>query len=102
MYNIFQIDNVKMPEGFLWGSGYAGHQVEGNNVNSNNYHVEIEENYPEKSGMACNSYEMYKTDIELAKALGHRAFRTSVEWPRIEPAEGEFDMEAVEPYLPLF
>ena len=41
-------------------------------------------------------------DSELAKALGHRAFRTSVEWSRIEPAEGEFDMEAVEHYVRLF
>jgi len=102
MYNIFQIPKLSMPEGFLWGSGYAGHQVEGNNINSSNYHVEIEQDYPEKSGMACNSYEMYKEDIDLIDKLGHQAFRTSIEWSRIEPSEGNFDMDAVEHYISFF
>ena len=102
MYNIFQIPKLEMPEDFLWGCGYAGHQVEGNNINSSNYHVEIEENYPEKSGMACNSYELYKTDVDLVGNLGLQAFRTSIEWSRIEPSEGHFDMDAVEHYISFF
>ena len=34
MYDIFSLKDFKMPENFLWGSGYAGHQVEGNNTNN--------------------------------------------------------------------
>ena len=37
MFDIFSLPDVKMPEGFLWGAGYAGHQVEGNNIHSQNW-----------------------------------------------------------------
>ena len=91
-----------MPENFLWGSGYAGHQVEGNNKNSQNWKREIELKYKEKSGMACNSYELWKTDVDLAEQAGLQVFRTSVEWSRIEPCEGHFDQKAAGHYVAMF
>lgn len=102
MYDVFSLKSFNMPKDFLWGSGYAGHQVEGNNIYSNNYKLETDEDWEEKSGLACNSYEMYEEDIDLVCKLGHQAFRTSVEWSRIEPAEGEFNLEATEHYIKLF
>ena len=102
MYDIFSLKNYKMPDGFLWGSGYAGHQVEGNNVNSNRWYNEENGKTLERSGLACNSYEMYEDDIDLVDMLGHKAFRTSVEWSRIEPEEGVFCEEALEHYVKLF
>lgn len=102
MYDVFSIKDFSFPDGFLWGSGYAGHQVEGNNVNSNCWAREQQGLTEEKSGLACNSYEMYETDVELAKKLGHKAFRTSVEWSRIEPEEGVFNEEALEHYVKFF
>ena len=35
MFDIFSLPEIKMPDGFLWGAGYAGHQVEGDNIHSN-------------------------------------------------------------------
>lgn len=102
MYDIFSLKDYKMPDGFLWGSGYAGHQVEGNNVNSNRWYNEQNGKTLECSGLACNSYEMYEDDIALVDKLGHRAFRTSVEWSRIEPEEGMFCEEALDHYVKLF
>lgn len=102
MYDIFSLKDFKMPENFLWGSGYAGHQVEGNNKNNQFWESEQAGKTLHKSGMACNSYELYQTDIDLASKLGHQAFRTSVEWCRIEPEEGVFDDKAVEHYVKLF
>ncbi|MBQ1244986.1 MAG: hypothetical protein IIX94_04495, partial [Clostridia bacterium] len=64
MFDIFSLPEAKMPKDFLWGSGYAGHQVEGNNINSDRWFME--ENYEEKSGMACNSYELWERDVEIA------------------------------------
>ena len=40
MFDIFSIPEVKMPDGFLWGAGYAGHQVEGNNIHSDYWAME--------------------------------------------------------------
>lgn len=101
MYDIFSLKEYAFPEGFLWGSGYAGHQVEGNNIHSDRY-VRKLETQEEQSGMACNSYALFEEDIALAERLGHQAFRTSVEWSRIEPEEGFFCQEAVDHYVALF
>ncbi|HIT85688.1 MAG TPA: glycoside hydrolase family 1 protein [Candidatus Ornithomonoglobus intestinigallinarum] len=105
MYDIFSLRDVKMPEGFLWGSGYAGHQVEGNNTNSGHWKTEQEwEPAPEHepSGIACNSYKMYMDDVRLVSALGHQAFRTSLEWSRIQPDEHSFSEEAADHYVRFF
>ena len=105
MYDIFSIQDVNMPKDFLWGSGYAGHQVEGNNTNSGNWKREQEWDHTpewELSGMACNSYEMYMDDVELVSKLGHKAFRTSIEWSRIQPDENTFSKEAADHYVKFF
>ena len=102
MFDIFSLKDFSFPKDFFWGSGYAGHQVEGNNINSQRYQMEIDGNWPEKSGLACNSYELYEKDIDLVMLLGQQAFRTSVEWSRIEPKEGEFNKEATEHYVKMF
>lgn len=105
MYDIFSIKDVTMPKDFLWGSSYAGHQVEGNNTNSSNWRAEQKGNpnpIAEVSGIACNSYEMYMDDVELVSRLGHQAFRTSVEWSRIQPDENTFSEEAAEHYVRFF
>lgn len=106
MYDLFSLKDFSMPEGFLWGSGYAGHQVEGNNIHSDRYEWELENQSEElgivPSGMACNSYNMYQDDINLISSLGHKAFRSSVEWARIEPEEGVFCEEAIEHYIKFF
>lgn len=102
MFDIFSLPDFQMPEGFLWGAGYSGHQVEGNNIHSNRWKLEQDWNFPEKSGLACNSYELWKKDVEIAGELNLGAFRTSVEWCRIEPSEGHFDQKAADHYVALF
>lgn len=102
MYDVFSLKDFQFPENFLWGAGYAGHQVEGNNTNNQIWKEEEEGKFPEKSGMACNSYELYDLDYTLATALSMKAFRTSVEWCRIEPSEGCFDEWEIEHYRKVF
>ncbi len=103
MTDIFSLKDFKMPEGFLWGSSTAGHQIEGNNIHSDRWFIELEQEKTEEnfqvSGKACMHYEMYKQDIDMMKDLGHQAFRMSVEWSRIEPEQGKYDEEALDHYL---
>ena len=101
MYDVFAMRDFTFPKGFLWGSGYAGHQVEGDNEN-NQWVANIEPMFPEKSGKACNSWELYETDIALMQELEQQAFRTSVEWCRIEPEPGVFNQEATEHYIRFY
>ena len=88
------------PRGFLWGVATAGHQVEGNNVNSDIWlfeHVQPTV-FVERSGDACDHYHRYGEDIALVQELGFNTFRLSVEWARIEPAPGQFSTAELEHY----
>ncbi|MDI7246241.1 MAG: glycoside hydrolase family 1 protein [Bacillota bacterium] len=89
------------PEGFLWGAATSSHQVEGNNVNNDWWDWEQlpgKVAHGDKSGDACDHYNGYRQDFAMARDLGHNAHRLSLEWSRIEPAEGRFDRGAVEHY----
>jgi beta-glucosidase len=98
MYDIFSLPDCHFPPGFLWGSATAGHQIEGNNIHSQHWTREQRGETPEASGLACNSYVQWHDDHNLLSELGHRAYRMSIEWSRIEPAQGEFNTEALDHY----
>lgn len=112
------------PKGFLWGAATAAHQVEGGNIN--NWSVwelqtaqqrakaakrlygklpiwpEIAElasspdNYV--SGAAIDHYRRYEEDFDIVEDLGLNSFRFSIEWSRIEPNEGAWNIAALEHY----
>ncbi|MDR7159859.1 family 1 glycosylhydrolase [Arthrobacter sp. BE255] len=78
------------PNGFLWGAATAGHQIEGNNVNSDWWVREQTTPGMELSGDACDSYHRYREDIALLADAGLTSYRFSLEWSRIEPVSGHF------------
>ncbi len=86
------------PEGFLWGSATAAHQVEGNNRNNDWWQAEQRGQVPHRSGLACDQLKRYPEDFALLRELGHTAHRFSLEWSRIEPRPGELDRDAIEHY----
>ena len=88
------------PNGFLWGSATAAHQVEGNNVNSDMWMLEHlpQSMFKEPSGDACDHYHLYAQDISMLADLGFNTYRFSVEWARIEPEEGFFSNAELEHY----
>ncbi|NML05874.1 family 1 glycosylhydrolase [Sphingomonas sp. G-3-2-10] len=92
--------SAKFPKGFLWGAATAGHQVEGNNVNSDLWLLEnIKPTvFTEPSGDAVNSFELWRTDLDLVKSLGLNSYRFSLEWARIEPEPGRFSIAMLDHY----
>jgi beta-glucosidase len=60
------------PKGFLWGAATAGHQVEGNNTNSDQWLLEnVQPTITgARSGDAVNSLELWREDLDLAKGSG--------------------------------
>jgi beta-glucosidase len=90
----------RFPPRFLFGTAQSAHQVEGGNVNSDWWDWEHRPGTPcrEPSGDACDFYHRYAEDVALVAALGFNAFRFSIEWARIEPAEGEFSTAALDHY----
>ncbi len=90
-----------IPENFLWGSATSSHQVEGNNRNNDWFLWELQAKVP-PAGFACNHYERFEEDFDIAVSLGHTAHRFSLEWSRIEPEKGTWDAEAVQHYHRVF
>ncbi|PFG43021.1 beta-glucosidase [Isoptericola jiangsuensis] len=81
---------TSFPDGFLWGAATAGHQIEGNNVNSDWWAREQMMPGMESSGDAVDSYHRYREDIQLLADAGLTSYRFSLEWSRIEPIRGQF------------
>lgn len=99
MFDVRSLPELTFPAGFLWGAATAAYQIEGDNFHSDHWHREKAGGPLAKSGKACNSWELYKEDIALVRALGLKAYRFSLEWARIEPDEGTIDQAAVAQYV---
>lgn len=103
MFDIFSLKDFCFPKGFLWGSATAGHQIEGDNIYSGHWAGEIEQHRTNPdfavSGKACDHYNRVDEDIALIDSLGHRAYRMSVEWSRIQSREDVFDEAATAHYV---
>jgi beta-glucosidase len=91
---------MPFPPGFRWGVATSGHQIEGGNSSSDTWFLEQVRPsvFREPSGRACNSYELWREDVDLVAGLGLNTYRFSVEWARVEPEEGHFSDEALEHY----
>lgn len=87
-------------KGFFIGAATAAHQVEGNNTNNDCWAQEqmVHTSYVEPSLDAVDHYNRYEEDIKLMAGAGLNAYRFSIEWARIEPQEGIFDVEATAHY----
>jgi len=118
---------LEFPDNFFWGAATSAHQVEGGNYNDWSEWEKANaarlaavaakradwpdyilhppaggptplqpENYI--SGRACDHYNRFEQDFDIAKQLGHNAHRFSIEWSRIEPEEGKFNEAEIEHY----
>jgi beta-glucosidase len=91
----------RFPQGFIWGTATAGHQVEGNDVNSDTWFLEQLQPslFAEHVGDANNSLELWPIDLDLVRSLNLNAYRFSLEWSRIEPEPGQFSLAMLDHYL---
>jgi len=88
---------LKFPEGFLWGAATSSFQVEGG-IDNNDWAEGSRNGLLPPIGRACDHYNRYESDFDIAQSLGHNCHRLSIEWSRIEPAEGKFDLMEIEHY----
>lgn len=110
----------EFPKNFYWGAATSAHQVEGGNHNDwsewekenakrmaeNVKHEDFQyfllDTFPSPldtqnyiSGQACDHYNRFREDFDIAKQLGHTAHRFSIEWSRIEPEEGTWNEKEI-------
>ncbi len=98
LYPVKMTKILEFPKNFLWGSATSAHQVEGNNIHNDWWEAEQTGKIKHKSDRACDHYNRYEQDFDLAKKLNQNAHRFSIEWSRIEPKQGEFDQKEIEHY----
>jgi beta-glucosidase len=91
------------PDGFVWGTATAAHQVEGGNWNNDWWAWEHTpgSGCAEPSGDACDHWHRWPQDLQMLAGLGFGSYRFSLEWSRIEPEEDEYSTVALDHYLAM-
>jgi len=84
------MQNIVFPENFLYGAGICDYQHFGGSV------CDL------PTIPAAKHSSLFKEDFKLLKNLKLNAFRTSVEWSRMEPEEGLIDDKSVRFYHEYF
>ncbi len=94
------VDDSFSLRGMLLGCASAGTQTEGGD-RGNSWYDWYQKGHIKDGAdpsVATRHWEKWREDTELMASLGIQCCRLSIEWSRIEPCEGRFDMEAVEHY----
>jgi beta-glucosidase len=81
------------PPGFVWGTATASYQIEGAvhedgrgpSIWDTFSHTPGKTHEGETGDVACDHYHRMAEDVVLMSALGLRAYRFSIAWPRIVP-----------------
>ncbi|XP_021894103.1 myrosinase 5-like [Carica papaya] len=79
------------PNNFVWGTATSAFQIEGVTHRAFNIWDSFTHTYPEKSDdgstadLACDSYHLYKVDVEMMKNMNVTGYRFSIAWSRVLP-----------------
>lgn len=110
-------EDIKFPENFFFGTAYSDFQTAGLSPASDWAHdwdmlsaIIQKDTFAKKGinkipihpGIANDLFNRYKEDFDLAEQIGIQVHRLSLEWARIEPEEGKFDMVVLEKYKEIF
>jgi beta-glucosidase len=112
MNNEIENNNPKVlnfPKDFLWGTSTSAYQVEGGNHNdwtewerTEARLKKLEKNGKNPADFICGRagdfYHRYEADFNLAKGMNNNAIRIGLEWSRLEPSKGVWNVEAVQYY----
>jgi beta-glucosidase len=90
------MDRRVFPQGFVWGCATSSFQIEGA-AHEDGRGESIWDRFSKADGganikdrsngdVACDHYHRWREDLDLMKALGQKAYRFSVAWPRVLPA----------------
>jgi len=81
------------PRNFLWGTATSAYQIEGawnedgkgESIWDRFVHTRGKIRNDDTGDVALDHYHRYKDDVWLMKALGAKAYRFSISWPRVFP-----------------
>lgn len=85
--------DFRFPQDFVWGAAAASYQIEGGATADGRgpstwdmFCRKPDAVWNGQNGdVACDHYHRYREDVGLMKAMGLRAYRLSISWPRVLP-----------------
>jgi beta-glucosidase len=98
------------PKDFVWGAATAAYQIEGawdedgkgESIWDRFSHTPGKIHHGDVGDVACDHYHRWREDIEMMKAIGLKAYRFSVAWPRVLPdGRGEINQAGLDFYSQL-
>lgn len=101
---------IVFPPGFVWGAATSSFQIEGSpladGATASDWwqwtHTPGKIGGGDDADVACDHYRRRDDDVALMRTLGLGAYRFSLSWPRIVPARGEINEQAIDFYRRLF
>jgi beta-glucosidase len=86
-------EQIRFPDGFLWGAATSAYQIEGSpladgagpSIWHRFAHTPGRTAHGETGDVACDHYRRFQSDVELMQSLGLNAYRFSISWSRIFP-----------------
>lgn len=105
-----QLDLVRFPPGFLWGTATAAHQIEGGHSHNNWAMWEAGPRpdgkpsiqHGDRCGEAADHWHRWREDLRrMDEELGVNAYRFSLSWSKLEPVRGQWNEEAIAHYHAL-
>jgi beta-glucosidase len=101
------VSEYRFPDDFLWGAATAAYQIEGSPLADGAgpstwhrfSHTPGNTTDGDTGDIACDHYNRYRTDVELMRELGLKAYRLSISWSRIFPdGKGTINQRGVDFY----
>ena len=87
------MSTTPFPANFAWGAATAAYQIEGS-WNAEGKGPSVWDAFCEREGViagaqtgrtACDHHRLWRDDVATMRAIGLRAYRFSISWPRIMP-----------------
>jgi beta-glucosidase len=100
----------RFPPDFVWGAATSSYQIEGAWLEDGKglsiwdafCHTPGKIKNDDTGDVACDHYHRFKDDVKLMAAMGLRAYRFSLSWPRIQPTgRGKPNTEGIRFYSDL-
>lgn len=98
------------PKGFVWGAATASYQIEGawdedgkgESIWDRFSHTPGNVDNGDTGDIACDHYHRWPEDVALMKAMGLKAYRFSISWPRVlSSGRGEVNQAGIDFYSNL-